>query len=216
MEGFERVDFDFSGEGGLAAIRQLEDILSSGHWSDRPLDYNDERTMLLLRLIRFGDIVVYKREFTYLYLAEDEMPDLWRRAEDMNMFINKRYEGGIMLVIADIFSGYKYEMHKTEYNSLFFPDLKAYVRSGGLPPDRLFGLLERDGCENVFLFPGNSTDKDNVYFAFALAIPKAQFLEELGKTNERIMEMMYEISRKLAEKNKGIIPPIKFDIPKGK
>ena len=71
MEGFERVDFDFSGEGGLAAIRQLEDILSSGHWSDRPLDYNDERTMLLLRLIRFGDIVVYKREFTYQHLAED-------------------------------------------------------------------------------------------------------------------------------------------------
>ena len=205
MDGFERVNFDFSTDGGFAAVKQLEDILRSGHWSDSPLDYNDERTMLLLRLIRTGDIKVYKRE----YIQVTETPELWRRAEELNLFIRKRYEGGILLDIANIFSGYEYDRSKTEFNSLFFPELKAYVRCGGLPPYRLFGLLEREGCEAVFLFPGDYYPYDeSVYFAFTIAVPKELFLEELEKTNGRILEMMHEIANRIMEEDDSIIPSI--------
>jgi len=204
MDGYERVSFDFSVDGSLAAVEYLEDILSSGHWSDRHLDYNDERVMLLLRLLRFGDIAVYKRAYPPI----TETPDLWCRARDMNMFMNKRYEGGMLLYIASIFSGYEFDGHRTEYNSLFFPELKAYARHGGLPPDRLLGLLEREGCEKVFLFPNDYKDDESVFFVFTLAVPKEQFLEELEKTNERIMEMIYEKARKNMVKYANLIPKI--------
>ena len=216
MDGFKRVEFDFSVDGGLAAVNQLEDIISSGHWSDRSLDYNDERTMLLLKMLRFGYIAVYSRSFSPITESEAEAPELWRHARDMNLFVNKRYDGGILLDIADVFSEYEYDKNKTEFNSLFYPELNAYVRSGGLPPYRLLELLERDGCDKIFLFPGNSTDKDDVYYLFALAVPKKRFLDELEKMNERIMETMFEVSRRIAEQTKDIIPPIKFDLPKGK
>lgn len=212
MEGFERVDLDFSINGGLAAVKYLEDILSSGHWSDRPLDLNDEWTMLLLRLIRFGDIAVFKR----VYAPKKATPELMRRAHDLNMFIKKRHDGGILIDVANIFAGFEYDGRKTEYNSLFFPELKAYVRCGGIPPDRLLELLWQEGCETVFLFPVRYAEYDDAYFAFTLTEPKGQFLEEVEKTHDRISDMMHEIARKLEEKNGHLFPKLDFEIPKDK
>lgn len=206
MNGFNRIEFDFGTDSSFAVVKQLEEILSSGHWSNRPLDIKDELTMLLIKLIRFGDIAVYKR--TYHSVAET--PELRQRAEEINLFINKRHISSTIIDIADIFSGYLYDRCRTEYNSLFYPELKAYVRHGGLPPDKLLELLESDGCEVVFLFPNTFADDDKLYYAFSLTLPKDKFLEELDTINNRIMEKVYDAMLDAMEKSEYIIP----DIPK--
>ena len=204
IDGLERVSFDFSEGGGLGAVKHLEGILRSGHWSDRGLNYEDEQTMLLLRLLRIGGIAVYKRG----YSRKADSPELRRRAEDINMFMNKRHVGQTLLDIAGIFSEYEFDGRRTEFNSLFFPELKAFVRYDGLPPERLLELLEKDGCEMVIHFPETSAGEDDVFYAFMLAMPKALFLEELEKTNERIMESIHDALQKANEKMGDIFPQI--------
>jgi len=206
MEGFDRVDFQFSTGSGLTAVKHLEEILSSGHWSEKPLSVEDEMTMLLIKSIRFGDIAVYKR----IYHHSVKTPELLQRAQEINMFINKRHINSTIIDIADIFSGYSYNSRRTEFNSLFYPELKAYVRHGGLPPDRMLELLESDGCEVVFLFPNACADEESVYYAFVLTLPKERFLEELDKISDRIMEQIYEAMLDATEKSESIIP----DVPK--
>jgi len=198
------VTFDFSLDGGFDAVKCLEVILRSNHWSDSPLDLEDEMTMLLLKLIRFGDIEVYKR----VYSPATETPELRRHAQEINFVIKKRHISRALLDIADIFSGYEFDRQKTEFNSLFFPELKAYVRHGGLPPDRLLELLERDGCEKVYLFPNTYADNENAYFVFILACSKKHFLKELEKTNERVWEKIHVAITEAMEKSGNIFPDV--------
>ena len=47
-----RVSFDFSVDGGREALKSIECLLQSGHWSDRALNFEDEWTMFLLKLLR--------------------------------------------------------------------------------------------------------------------------------------------------------------------
>jgi len=154
MDGIEQIKFDFSGDGGLENLKVLEDILHSGHWSDKPLNYEDERTILLMQLLQNGGIAVYKRG----YEQKEVTSEIRRRAEEINIYMKKRYVSGTLLDIAGIFLVHEYDKSKTEFNSLFFPELKAFVRCGGLPAYKLIGLLEQDGCEAVFLFPDTSSD----------------------------------------------------------
>lgn len=196
MAEIERIALDFTGDGILEAAQKLEDILCSGHWSDRTLNYEDERTGLLLRLLQIGGIAVYKRG----YNRKKDTPEIRRRAGEFNMYMNKRNVSQSLLDIAGIFSTHEYDGAKTEYNSLFFPELKAYVRCGGMPPDRLLGLLERDECEAVMLFPDYIVDGGDAFFAFTFTIPKAMYLDALDEMRGRITEEMFEAAKKADEK----------------
>jgi len=199
MPEAERVPFDFSGDKGLEAAGRLEDILCSGHWSDRGPNYKDERTRLLIRLLHIGGIAVYKRIYNR---RTDASPELRRRAGEISLFMHKEYAGQTLIDIADIFSAYEYDAGRTVYNSLFFPELKVYVRCGGLAPDKLFEFLEQDGCDTVMLFP--DAYGEDFFYAFVRVMPREDFLSALEEMRENILEAMHEALRK-AEKN-GSLP----------
>lgn len=207
MAEIERIPFEFNGDGILTDAEKLESILCSGHWSDRSLNYEDERTKLLLRLLQIGGIAVYKRAYT----QKEGTPEIRRRANELNMILRKRHISQTLLDIAGIFFSHEYDGRRTEYNSLFFPELKAYVRCGGLPPDRLLELLEQDGCEAVMLFSDFRTDGEDVFYAFMLAMPKEMFLDALGEVRERIMEVLREITRKMEERSSRNTPSVRPD-----
>lgn len=198
MPGVERVQFDFSGDKGLEAADRLEDILCSGNFGDRGLDYKDEHTLLLLRLLANGGIAIYKRAYTK---RTDTPPEIRRRAGEINHIIRKRYVTQTLLDIADIFSEYEYDGGRTVYNSLFLPELKAYIRCGGLPPDRLFEMLEQDGCDMVLLFPDAQFAEGDFFHAFSRVMPREAFANALAEMNERILEAMHEASRKWEEQS---------------
>lgn len=181
----KRITFDLSGDDSLASAKRLEGILSSGHWSDKGVNYEDERTMLLLRLLHIGGIAVYKR--TYIQKTGASL-DLNRRAMEMNWCMHKRQVSQTLIDIADIFSAYEYDAGKTTYNSLFFPALKTFVRCGGISPDKLFELLEQDGCDMVMLFP--DAYGEDFFYTFSLAMPRAEFLRALAGLQDKIMAAM--------------------------
>ena len=205
MADMEQIPFDFSVESAvLDSMRTLEDIMCSGHWSDRTLNYNDEHTILLLRLLDIGGVRVYKRG----YSRQTDSPEIRRRAGDINMFMNKRYVGRTLLDIAGIFLEYEYDARRTIYNSLFFPELKAYVRCGGLPPNRLLEFFAQDGCDMVLLFHDEQSDEGYCFHVFTLAMPKELFLEDLDRMRERINSALHEAMRKMEEHDDRVIPPV--------
>jgi len=199
MADVERIEFDFSGDGFLESSERLERILRSGHWSDIGPNYEDERTRLLLRLLDIGGIVVYKRIYNK---RTDASPELRRRAGEISLFMHKEYAGQTLIDIAGIFSDYEYDAGRTTYNSLFFPELKAFVRCGGLSPEKLFELLEQDGCDAVMLFP--EAYGEDFFYAFSRAMPRENFLNALEEMQGNILEAMHEALRR-AEKN-GSLP----------
>ena len=203
MSEIERIPFDFSGDDGLEAVNRLEDIICSGNWGIEALNYQDEQTVLLLRLLQIGGIAVYKRTYT----QQEASPEVWHRAEEFNDFIRKRHVGYPLLDVARIFYEHKYDGSRTEYNSLFFPELKAFVRCGGLPPEKLLGFFERDGCEMVILFPDVQFEDGDVYFAFTLSMPKELFHEAVEQMRKRTLETLREKLQEAEEKRGSIAPP---------
>ena len=204
MGKIERIDLDFSIDGRLEALKTIEDILRSGHWSDVPLDYQDEWTMLLLRMLRVSGITVFR----HFYTRQEETSEIMRRAYDINMSMNKRSISQTLLDIAGIFFANEYDVSKTEYNSLFFPKLKAFVRYGGISPERLLRLLERDGCDTVFIFSDSHTFAGIAFHALKLAMTKKEFLAEYRKINERIWDAISDAVRSANEKSGNVFPPI--------
>lgn len=203
MAEIERIPFDFSGDGCFAEMNKLDGIMCSNHWSSRTLRYNDERTILLMRLLEIGGIAVYKCG----YIRKTETPEIRSRANDFNMFMNKRYVGQTLKDIAAIFFNQEYDARRTTYNCLFFPELKAFVRYDGLPPDRLLELLEQEGCEAVMLFSDGCVDnEEDAFYSFTLAMPKDKFLNTLDELRGRISGAMHEAIREANEKLRHIIP----------
>ena len=192
MTETERIPFDFSGDGSLESAERLEGILCSGHWSDMGPNYEDERTRLLLRLLHTGGIAVYKRSYIQ---RMDASLELMNRTRKMNWYMRKRHVSQTLIDIANIFTAYEYDAGRTTYNSLFFPELKAFVRCGGISPDKLFELLEQDGCDMVMLFP--DAYEEDFFYTFSLAMPREEFLRKLEEMQENIAEVIRKVNEKL-------------------
>ena len=202
MAETERIPFDFSGDGSIESAERLEGILRSGHWSDRGPNYEDERTRLLLRLLHTGGIAVYKRSYIQ---RMDASLELMNRTREMNWYMRKRHVSQTLIDIANIFTAYEYDAGRTAYNSLFFPELKAFVRCGGISPDKLFELLEQDGCDMVMLFP--DAYGEDFFYTFSLAMPREEFLRKLEEMQGNIAEAMRKANEKL-----GIAFPSILDV----
>jgi len=204
MADLEHIRFDFSGDNVLAAMEKLEDILCRGHWSNKPLNFNDHHTALLLRLLHIGGIHVYRRT----YEQQDTTPDIRQRANELNNVFNKRDVGQTLFDIARIFDGYSHDGARRMYNSLFIPELKAYVRCGALPPERLLDFFEQDGCEMVALFTEMYDGEENAFFAFTLAMPRELYMKALGEMRDQIASAMHEALLKTKETSERIIPSV--------
>ena len=191
-EDMERVEFDFS-DGALEdTLNKLESMLSSGHWSSRGINWEDKQTAgLFLWLLQSGGITVYKRPYRR---RDDPSPELRDRAAQLSMLMHKQFPSQTLIDIADIFSDYEYEPGRLEFNSLFFPKLKAFVRCGGIPADRLMGLLEWDGCDMVLLFP--DFHGENFFYAFCRAMPREEYLNAIrDMEDERLAEVSDRLRR---------------------
>ncbi len=201
MENIERIPFDFSGEAAMENLTMLEDMLSSGHWSTRYLNYRDGRTALLMRLLHIRGISVFKRAYTP---NKDVSEELRNKARIISGIMHKQSVGQTLIDIASIFADRQYDVSKTVFNSLFFPELKAFVRCGGIPPDRLLDLLERDGCDKVFLFP--DAYGEDYYYAFIRSMPLKDFLKAIEEERAEVLAAMSEALRRV--EYDGVIPTV--------
>lgn len=192
----QKIEFDFTGDGGLEALGRLEDILSAGHWSDHGLDLEAETTALLIRLLGLNGVAVYKKAYEAKSAAE-YTAEILSRARLYGSILKKRDDGLSLLPIAALFGDDEPDMSKTEYGALFYPSRRAYVRTGGLPPDRLLDLLAREGCGAVLLFPPY---EENTFYAFVRNMTRDELSEMLEVIRENQQNALFDAVREANEK----------------
>ena len=204
MSDIERIPFEFKGDSALADLDRLEDIICSGGWGRGGLNYEDERTKTVLGLLRVGGIAVYRSPYT----RQEATPELRRRADEINAFMNKRHVSQTIIDIASIYYDNEYNSSRTTYNSLFFPELKAFIRCGELPPHKILEMLEQDGCEAILQFHDEQSEDGDAFFIFHLAMPKDMLFDVLEKMEERIQTAMSEALQKTHDETGIIFPAI--------
>ena len=100
----------------------------------------------------------------------------YRAAERFARVVGKRSTGAVPQALR-IYRNHEPLDRCNEYNALYYPALKAYVRFGDLYPVKLLAMLEEDQCNCVTLFrdcvDSNAEDR---FFIFTLGIPKADYL----------------------------------------
>lgn len=205
MKEVERVLFDFSGEEISDAVGRLEHILCSRHWSDRGLPCEDDWAELLLRLLTIGGISVYKR---YYEPRLDASCEIRNRAGLYQSLMRKRGTSQALLDIAGIFGKYDFDGKKTIYNALFFPELSAYVRYGGLTTERLFELFSQDDCDMVIIFQDLYQGGEAAFYAFTRPMPRELFMDEIAQLRQRRISVLDEAARKIAKPYDGVFPHV--------
>lgn len=192
----EQITFDFSGDGALAALDRLDDILSSGHWTWRHLDYEVDSTALLIRLLQQNGIGLYRTPYAHKEFAAYS-EETRRRAQRYADILHKRDYGASLLHAAELFGEGAPEYPQTVNSALFFPGKKAYVRTGGITPEKLLELLERGDCGMVLLFPMYESD---VFYAFVRNMTRDELHAELEKVREDQQNALFEAVRALDDK----------------
>ena len=201
-----QVIFDFDEDGGLKALEKLEAIMCSAHWSRRRLNYEDDRTALLIHLIRLNGLAVYECRNP---LEPDYSEENVCRARKLTNLFRKRQMDSSMLKLAMLFPNQEPDLRIREHNALFYPGLKVFIRCGDLDAGDLFDMLEHEGCDGVIVFPGDyATDHTVAYYTFARFMSRQELIEMLEKLREQLQQKMFEIQNLLHEKHGSPFPPI--------
>lgn len=191
----EQIPFDFSGDGALDSLNRLDDILNTGHWTDRGLNPGIDMTALLLRLLQQNGIGVYK--MPYEHKGTEYSEETWQRARHYAGIVRKRDDGISLLPAAELFGEAAPDYSMTANGALFFPGKKAYVRAGGIKPEKLLELLEREGSGMVLLFPAVERD---AYYAFVRNMTRGELHTALEQIREDQQTALFEAVYALDEK----------------
>lgn len=191
----EQITLDFSGDGAMDALNRLDDIMSTGHWTWRRLDYADDATALLIRLLQQNGIGLYRIPCAHNDTAYSE--ETLRRARHYADILHKRDYGASLLYVAERFGENEPDYSMTANGALFFPDKKAYARTGGIKPEKLLELLEREASRMVLLFPVYESD---ALYAFARNMTADELHAALESLRENRQAALFEAVRALDDK----------------
>jgi hypothetical protein len=199
-----KIDFDFT---TTESRQKLEFILDGSGWSgSNVLDlYREAR--LLKSLLHDGKLSV--TEHVYLNY-KNHSPEARKLADTFSHIMKKRRICGALLDMGEIFGG-QYSMERDYCNSVYFPELRAYIRYDGLKPEYLLDMLGRDNCDKVIVFPGFwYSDDEGVYYTFELAVSKEDFKQILHDEEEVKTQEMYEAVKRANEKSGIVFPEVNF------
>jgi len=146
------------------------------------------------------------REHRLYPLVYETTPEEHNEARHYATMVGKRYTGSVIQALR-IYGNHEPLDRSNEYNALYYPALKAYVRFGDLYPSKLLAMLEEDQCNGVTLFRdcADSNTEDR-FFIFTLGISKADFLALMERKREQRAEELYRALLAYQEKSKSIIP----------
>ena len=185
----EPVAFDFNLNGRWQESLDLLDseIMFASVRGHYPI--TDPDGQFLIGLLKRQYIRVHAQKYS---LKEEFTPEEDQTARHFAMSLNKRSSGAIEHALR-IYSKYEPLDRRNEYNALFYPALKFYVRFGALHPTKLLAMLEEERCDGVVLFRDcvDSSTEDR-FFLFTLGIPKANFLSLMAQEQEQRMEELVQ------------------------
>jgi hypothetical protein len=194
----EPMKFNFSADGGLEALRELEGILCSSNWN-RGLDVRDEYIILLIQLIRSGGVVVIERRYPLRYDYSDEER---RKADRFTHLCRKRAQNPFLLHFASRFPTHEPDMSVKEYNALFFPDLGFFIRCGDLDAQKMFEMFEHEDGKAVIVAPDSCiSNTEGAAYMFVRVIPWPDLTEQLASLREKRLRHMSDMLEEANEKS---------------
>ena len=205
----EPVAFDFDLNGRWQESLDLLDseIMFASVRENYPI--TDPDGQLLIGLLRRQYIRVHAQKYS---LSKKFTPEEDQAARHFAMSLNKRGSGAIQHALR-IYGKHEPLARRNEYNALFYPAIKLYVRFGALYPAKLLAMLGEGQCNGVALFRdcADSYTEDR-FFLFTLGIAKADFLALMEQEQAKRTEELAQALQEFQEQNKGIIPkPIGYD-----
>ena len=168
------ITFDFDGE-WRESIERLEQIICSTYWaSGINITTNDDH-ILLLELVRRGIIVIDEYEYEL-----QEPPADSENARLFMSILGKRSPHHVLWKMTAIFADELFESADNYRNTIYLPNLKAYMRADGMKPEDIAEMLASDVCDKIILFPYFPLDDKPAYYELTLGIEKVEFTKYMS------------------------------------
>jgi predicted N-acetyltransferase YhbS/uncharacterized protein YdhG (YjbR/CyaY superfamily) len=124
-------------------------------------------------------------------------------AERFKLLLGKRRSHPVLRHIASMFGDEPFEMSDYYCNTIYAPNLKAYVRADGIKPEYINEMLASDGCDKIILFPYFPLDEKTAYYELTLNIDKESFVDFMNRIEQRKSDALYEALLQVNERSKA-------------
>ena len=199
----EPVVFDFDSRWRESLALLDDEILFSSGRSGYSI--TDPDGALLIDLLRRPYVRVHAQKYSR---AHDVSPEEYREAEHFARMVGKRSTGAVPHALR-IYKNHEPLDRRNEYNALFYPSLKVYVRFGDLYPAKLLAMLGEEQCRGVTLFcdcaESNTEDR---FFIFTLGITKSDYLALMAREREQRAEGLIQAVMACNANSKIVFPEV--------
>lgn len=200
-----RITFDFNND-RTNSYNKLEQIICSSHWSSGIDIFGiiNENHSLLFDFVKRGVIVIDECE----YELREQCPDS-ESARYIKSMLGKRSDHPVLSDIAALIANEPFGRADYYSNTLYLPNLKAYIRADGMKPEDIADMLASDSCDKIILFPYFPLGEKSAYYEVTLGSDKQLFADYMHRYEERRSDEMNEAVRQISERTmERIIPPV--------
>jgi len=108
------------------------------------------------------------------------------------LLLGKQNDHPVLREAEDIFADEPHKRINSYRNTLYFPNLKAYLRVDGIKPEDVIDMHTSDDCEKVIIFPYFPLDDKSAYYELTLGIEKKEYIDCVNAFKEQQIEKMHE------------------------
>lgn len=183
-----RITFDFDGE-WRESYDKLVQIICPARWGSGidATGYLNKEHSRFFDFVKKGAIVIDE----CLYEIQEPGADS-ETVQQIKSMLGKRRSHPVLRDMAALFGNEPFEASEYYRNTIYLPNLKAFMRADGMKPEDIAGMLSLDGCEKIVLFPYFPLDDKSAYYELTLAVTKESFVDFLRRVEERRIEKMNE------------------------
>jgi predicted N-acetyltransferase YhbS/uncharacterized protein YdhG (YjbR/CyaY superfamily) len=168
----------------------------------------NENHRRLFDFVLKGVIVIDEREYEFREPCADS-----ETARRIKAVLGKRGNHPILREMAVLFGDEPFEASVHYRNTLYFPNLKAFMRADGMKPEDIADMLAFDGCDKIILFPYFPLDGKSAYYELTLGAEKKSFADFMNRIEQQRTERLYEAlaqtSKQGAASHKSALRPEK-------
>ena len=148
--------------------------------------------------VKKGAIVIDEVEYELQEPSADS-----EAARKMKSMLGKRKNHPVLRDMAALFGDEPFEASGYYGNTVYFPNLKAYMRADGIKPESIAGMLSLEGCEKIILFPYFPLDDKPAYYELTLAVEKENFADYLRcieqSRADRFAETLMQLGKQIVQ-----------------
>ena len=194
------LDFTFEVDGERRnSYEKLVQIICSSHWGSciDIFGIMNQDHSLLFDLVEKGVIVIDECEYEIQESCVDH-----DKTQIIESMLGKRRKHPVLRDMAALFADEPFEASAHYRNTIYLPNIKAYVRADGMKPENIVPMLSSTGCEKIVLFPYFPLDGKPAYYELTLHVDKDSFVDFMNRVHQDRADKMYEAIMQVGERSK--------------